>query len=78
MRLILLLVVVLIAGLIVVRQLGGGGRSNTEGATAVERTSAPQVPTKARDVKQFESQMNDFVMDNAAKRNKEIDEATGQ
>jgi hypothetical protein len=78
MRLILLLVVVLIAGLIVVRQLGESNSSKTEGATAVESTNAPQVPTNVRDVKQFDTQMNDFVMDNAAKRNREIEEATGQ
>ena len=78
MRLILLLVVVLIAGLIVVRQLGESNSSKTEGATAVESTNAPQVPTNVRDVKQFDTQMNDFVMDNAARRNWEIEEATGQ
>ena len=78
MRLILLLVVVLIAGLIVVRQLGESNSSKTEGATAVESTNAPQVPTNVRDVKQFDTQMNDFVMDNAARRNREIEEATGQ
>ena len=78
MRLILLLIAVLIAGLIVVRQLGDSNSPKMEGATAVESTNAPQVPTNVRDVKQFESQMNDFVMDNAAKRNREIDEATGQ
>lgn len=78
MRLILLLVVVLVIGVLAVRQLGGGDNDKVQMATQVERTNAPQVPTKARDVKRFETQMNDFVMDNAAKRARQIEEAEGR
>jgi hypothetical protein len=78
MRLILLLVVVLILGVLAVRQLGGGDNGKVQVATQAESTDAPQVPTNARDVKRFETQMNDFVLDNAAQRARQIEEVQGQ
>ena len=80
MRMISMLLALLIIGLLVYKQLGGDAGKQA-GATAqpagVEAPAVPQVPTKPEDVKKFATQMNQFVEDEAKKRNSEIEAAEG-
>jgi len=78
MRLIVLLIAVLVVGMLVYKQLGQVSPT-AEAPTVSNKTSeVPRVPTTVQEVKPFETQINDFVQDEAARRAQMIDEAEAQ
>lgn len=77
MKLILLLAALLIVGLLVNQQLNQGTAADAErAAEASGGSQVPEVPTKPEDVPQFEKDMNSFMEDEAAKQQKQLDQAT--
>jgi len=80
MRLISMLIVLTIIGFLLYKQLGGSSSSidKLEGIPEAVSESAPRVPTKVKDIKNFEGQINSFVQDNADKRARQIEEAEGR
>ncbi len=76
MRLIVVLVALLIVGLLVQKQLGGGSAVEQEGQSAQDaREAAPRVPTNPGQLRAFEEQMSDYVVDEAERRATQIEEA---
>lgn len=77
MKLILLLAALLIVGLLVNQQLNQGTAADADRASEAYGSShVPEVPTKPEDVPQFEKDMNTFMEDEAAKQQKQLDQAT--
>lgn len=76
MKLILVLITLLIIGLLVKTQLNPSSpQSDLNNTIGNNEIIVPEVPTAPKDVKQFEQDMNKFVIDAAEQRAKEIDQA---
>lgn len=76
MRMIAILAALLIVGLLIYKQMGTA--SAKQEVPTVSGSDTPQVPTDPKDVKQFETQMNDYMKDEAAKRAAAIEKAESQ
>lgn len=78
MRLIAVLLTLLIVGFLVQKQLGGGDVEYPDSASESTREGVPRVPTTPGQVQAFEAQMNEFVVDEAARRAAEMEAAERQ
>ena len=76
MRIILLLLTLLIVGFLVKTQLDSSSLPiGYEGVTGSEGKAHPNIPSSPKDIKKFEQDINDFILDSADKRSKELEEA---
>lgn len=78
MRLIAILMALLIVGFLTYKQMGGGSNTQLQQVQNMIGDHAPKVPTSVNEVKQFASDMNDYVKDEAAKRAEEIEKAASR
>jgi len=78
MRLISLLIAFLIIGFLVNKQLNSSSSSTEyDGIINNENITTPP-PTSPKDVKKFEKEINDFMLDAADQRAKEIEETLNE
>ncbi|TVZ40960.1 hypothetical protein P886_0296 [Alteromonadaceae bacterium 2753L.S.0a.02] len=77
MRLIILLLAVVIIGLIVSKQLSSGKPQDSGQTDTTSSIDTPKVPSAPQDVPKFEKQINEFMIDAAAERDKKMREQEG-
>ena len=76
MKLIAILAVLLVIAYLLKTQLGSESSSNKiDALLEQQKIEAPKVPSTPKDLKKFENELNDFVLDSADKRKQEFEEA---
>ncbi len=78
MRLVIILIALLLVGLLVYKQIGPREVQQSEALKELSNSSAPKVPTTPDDVKEFGTQMNEYMNEEAEKRAAAIEKATSQ
>ncbi len=78
MRLIVILLALLVVGFLVYKQVGPRSDEQMQEAQAVSGPNLPKVPTNPNEVKQFGTQMNDYMKEESAKRAAAIEAAESQ
>jgi hypothetical protein len=78
MRAIALLAVLLVVGFLVYRQLGPVATPGHDSGSSAAGVETPAVPTTANDLQRFDREMNDFVRDAAADRERTMREREGR
>jgi len=78
MRLVALLIAVLVVGMLVYKQLGQSPTSSSVPSATGESSEVPRVPTTVQEIKPFETEINDFMQDEAARRAQMIEDAEAQ
>jgi len=73
-----LLIALLIIGLLIHKQMGPGAATGVDQAQIPLEKNAPRVPTNPNDLKKFETQMNDYVKEEAAKRADKLENGGSQ
>lgn len=68
----------LIVGLLVYKQIGPGAVHRPEEVKAISGSNAPKVPTNPNEVKQFGTQMNEYMKEEAKKRAAALEKAASQ
>ena len=76
MRVISLLIALLVIGFLVKKQLDSNSLSTEyEDIISNENITVPKVPTAPKDVQKFEKDMNEFILNAADQRAKEVEKA---
>jgi len=76
MKLISLLIALLIIGFLVQKQLDSSSSSTEyEDIMSHENITVPKVPSAPKEVQKFEKDINNFMLDTADQRTKEIEES---
>ncbi|WP_432695995.1 hypothetical protein ACQUQP_15820 [Marinobacterium sp. YM272] len=78
MRLVILLIAVLLVGLLVYKQISPRAVQQSEEIKELSSSGAPQVPTNPEDVKEFRTQINEYINEEAEKRAAALEKATAQ
>ena len=78
MRLIGLLAVLLVIGFLVYRQIGPDSTPRQDPSSAGVDGDTPRVPTTANDLQRFDDEMNRFIRDAAADRERKSRDLEGK
>ncbi len=73
-----MLIALLILGLIIYKQIGPGTLTQTELPTDSLSPEVPKISNRPNEVKNFETDMDAYLKDEAAKRAAKLDDAVGQ
>jgi hypothetical protein len=73
MRILLLLIALAVIGLTLARWLGQPPKSAPVPPETATATTAPAVPTRPQELKQFEQDLNRFMQDAATQRGRQAD-----
>jgi len=76
MRMVVMLVALLIIGLLIYKQISPHAAPHE--TKAISAANTPAVPTNPNDVKRFETQMNNYMTEQDAKRAAAIESAESQ